>query len=55
MENKNLFRLRRIRYCIVKVEYLANKLHSYNNFEKQWVEQDAIIRNLEIICEASYK
>jgi uncharacterized protein with HEPN domain len=29
------------------------KLHNYVNFEKQWVEQDAIIRNLEIIGEAS--
>jgi uncharacterized protein with HEPN domain len=55
MNNKerNLFRLGHIRDCINKVEYLSDKLYSYDNFEKQWVEQDAIIRNLEIIGEAS--
>ncbi|MDR0575431.1 MAG: DUF86 domain-containing protein [Tannerella sp.] len=55
MDNKerNLFRLEHIRDCINKVEYLSGKLHDYDNFEKQWVEQDAIIRNLEIIGEAS--
>jgi uncharacterized protein with HEPN domain len=53
MEDRNLFRLGHIRDCIAKVEYLANKLHNYDNFETQWVEQDAIIRNLEIIGEAS--
>jgi uncharacterized protein with HEPN domain len=55
MNNKerNLFRLGHIRDCINKVEYLSGKLLDYDNFEKQWVEQDAIIRNLEIIGEAS--
>jgi uncharacterized protein with HEPN domain len=55
MDNKerNLFRLGHIRDCIGKVEYLSGKLHDYDHFEKQWVEQDAIIRNLEIIGEAS--
>jgi uncharacterized protein with HEPN domain len=53
MEDRNLFRLGHISECIAKIEYLANKLHNYDNFEKQWVEQDAIIRNLEIIGEAS--
>ena len=55
MNNKerNLFRLGHIRDCINKIEYLSGKLHNYDNFEEQWVEQDAIIRNLEIIGEAS--
>jgi uncharacterized protein with HEPN domain len=52
-KERNLFRLGHIRDCIGKVEYLSGKLHIYDNFEKQWVEQDAIIRNLEIIGEAS--
>jgi uncharacterized protein with HEPN domain len=52
-KEKNLFRLGHIFDCIVKVEYLAGQLQCYDNFEKQWVEQDAIIRNLEIIGEAS--
>ncbi|MDR0547095.1 MAG: hypothetical protein LBG77_05875 [Dysgonamonadaceae bacterium] len=49
MEDKNLFRLEHIRDCITKVEYLAGILNNYDNFEKRWIEQDAIIRNLEII------
>ncbi len=53
MTDKNLFRLEHIRNCIEKIEYLAHRLHSQENFEKQWIEQDAIIRNLEIIGEAS--
>ena len=32
---------------------MDRKRHSYDNFEEQWVEQDAIIRNLEVIGEAS--
>jgi uncharacterized protein with HEPN domain len=52
-KESNLFRLGHIRDCINKVEYLSGKLRSYDNFEEQWVEQDAIIRNLEIIGEAS--
>jgi uncharacterized protein with HEPN domain len=51
--DRNLFRLEHIRDCIAKVEYLSGRLHNYDNFEKQWIEQDAIIRNLEIIGEAS--
>ncbi|MDR0393887.1 MAG: DUF86 domain-containing protein [Tannerella sp.] len=52
-KERNLFRLGHIRDCINKVEYLSGKLHNYDNFESQWIEQDAIIRNLEIIGEAS--
>ena len=53
MENKNLFRLEHIRDCIEKIEYLSRMLHTQDNFEKKWIEQDAIIRNLEIIGEAT--
>jgi len=53
MENKDLFRLEHIRDCIEKIEYLANTLYNQDNFEEKWIEQDAIIRNLEIIGEAS--
>ena len=53
MENRNIFRLGHIHDCITKVEYPANRLHNYDNFEKQWIEQDAVIRNLEVIGEAS--
>ena len=53
MDNKNLFRLTHIRDCIEKIEYLARMLHNQDNFEQKWIEQDAIIRNLEVIGEAS--
>jgi len=53
MKGKNLFRLIHIRESIEKIEYLARMLHTQDNFETKWIEQDAIIRNLEIIGEAT--
>jgi len=53
MDSKNLFRLRHILDCIEKIEYLTRTLYTQDNFEEKWIEQDAIIRNLEIIGEAS--
>ncbi len=55
MENKNLFRLRHMLGSIEKIEYLTRMLYTQDNFEQKWIEQDAIIRNLEIIGEASAK
>ena len=52
MKNKNLFRLEHIRDSIEKIEYLSRMLHTQENFETKWIEQDAIVRNLEIIGEA---
>jgi uncharacterized protein with HEPN domain len=52
-KERNLFHLGHIRDCIAKIEYLSGRLHGYDSFEEQWVEQDAIIRNLEMIGEAS--
>jgi len=52
MTDKNLFRLRHIRDSIEKIEYLVRILHNQDNFETKWIEQDAIIRNLEVIGEA---
>ena len=52
MKNKDLFRLKHIRDSITKIEYLARLLHTLENFETKWIEQDAVIRNLEIIGEA---
>ena len=53
MKDKDLFRLKHICDSIAKIEYLAQKLHNQDNFEAKWIEQDAIIRNLEIIGEAA--
>ena len=38
---------------ILKIEELTKILHSFDNFERRWIEQDALIRNFEIIGEAS--
>jgi uncharacterized protein with HEPN domain len=51
--NKNLFRLEHIQGCIVKIEELVKILKTYDNFEEKWIEQDSVIRNFEIIGEAS--
>lgn len=51
--DKNLFRLTHISECIEKIEELTQRLHNYDNFENQWIERDAMIRNFEIIGEAS--
>ena len=53
MKNKDLFRLKHIRDSILKIEHLVHILRNQDIFEKKWIEQDAIIRNLEIIGEAS--
>ena len=52
MKDKDLFRLEHVCESIEKIEYLARTLHTQDNFETKWIEQDAIIRNLEVIGEA---
>jgi len=32
---------------------MTRLLHTYDNFEQKWIERDALIRNFEIIGEAS--
>lgn len=51
--NQDLFRLGHIKDCIDKILELAKLLNSLENFESKWIEQDAMIRNFEIIGEAS--
>ncbi len=50
---KDLFRLGHIKDCIEKILELVKISHSFENFESKWIEQDAMIRNFEIIGEAS--
>ena len=49
--NKNLYRLEHIIECIEKIESIAINI-SLIEFKDNWVIQDAVIRNLEIIGEA---
>ena len=55
MNNKerDLFRLGHIQECINKISELVIICSSFENFNIKWVEQDAMIRNFEIIGEAS--
>lgn len=52
-DNQDLFRLGHIFECTDKIIQLTIILHKLDNFEKNWIEQDAMIRNFEIIGEAS--
>jgi uncharacterized protein with HEPN domain len=51
--DNDLFRLEHIMDSIGKIDELTKILHSYDNFERRWIERDALIRNFEIIGEAS--
>lgn len=51
MKNKNLFRLKHIYDSIEKIQSVVNELE-YEQYLSNWIYQDAIIRNFEIIGEA---
>lgn len=55
MEDKerDLFRLQHMIACIEKIEFIAGELGSLESFVIKWVEQDAMLRNFEIIGEAA--
>jgi uncharacterized protein with HEPN domain len=50
---KDIFRLGHINDCAEKIIEISKMLHNLDNFEIRWLEQDAMIRNFEIIGEAS--
>lgn len=49
----DLFRLKHIDDCIEKITILVNSCQTVAVFKSRWMEQDAMIRNFEIIGEAS--
>ena len=52
MDNeRNLFRLQHVIECIEKIEIITRDL-SYGDFLEDWIKQDALLRNIEIIGEA---
>ena len=52
MDNdKNIFRLQHVIDCIEKIEIITKDL-SYESYLEDWIKQDAIFRNIEIIGEA---
>lgn len=53
-KDRDLFRLGHILECTEKISILVEKVKDYEAFEQKWIEQDAMIRNFEIIGEASH-
>ena len=52
MDNeKNKFRLQHVVECVEKIEKITRNL-SYGHYLEDWIKQDAIFRNIEIIGEA---
>jgi len=49
----DLFRLKHIEDCIEKITVLVKSCETVAVFKSRWIEQDAMIRNFEIIGEAS--
>ncbi len=52
-KERDLFRLEHILECCVKIEKIVQIVQTCEAFENQWIEQDAMLRNFEIIGEAS--
>lgn len=54
MEDKeqDLFRLDHVLECTEKIGILVSNLGSLESFLAKWIEQDAMIRNFEVIGEA---
>lgn len=50
---KDIFRLEHILEAIEKISKIVNSLYHFDVFEEKWLEQDAMLRNFEIIGEAS--
>ena len=50
--DKDLYRINHILKSIDKIEKIAEGCKDFRTFEDKWVEQDAMIRNFEIIGEA---
>lgn len=49
--NKNIFRFEHAIDSIEKIEFIVKDL-SYGQYLKDWIKQDAIVRNIEIIGES---
>jgi uncharacterized protein with HEPN domain len=50
-KDKNIFRLQHVIDCIEKIKKITKDL-SYESYLEDWIKQDAIFRNIEIIGEA---
>lgn len=53
MVDKDILRLDHIIEACDKILFLTNKLGELKQFENNWIEQDAMLRQFEVIGEAS--
>jgi len=51
-EERDLFRLQHILESISKISQIVKKHKNFKSFKDEWISQDAMIRNFEIIGEA---
>jgi uncharacterized protein with HEPN domain len=51
-KDRDLFRLEHILESVERIEKIVNQVKSIEAFIEKWIEQDAMIRNFEIIGEA---
>lgn len=49
----DLFRLEHINECIERITFLVDSCKTVEVFKSKWIKQDAMLRNFEIIGEAS--
>ena len=49
----DLFRLGHIVECVERIAFLVDSSKTVEVFKSKWIEQDAMLRNFEIIGEAS--
>ncbi|MFV0554029.1 MAG: DUF86 domain-containing protein [Mangrovibacterium sp.] len=52
-DNKDIFRLEHMLESIAKIQSIIQILHSFETFEQRWIEQDALIRNFEVLGEVA--
>ena len=52
-KDRDLFRLEHISECIRKITTIVDKIGEFEVFQQRWIEQDAMIRNFEILGEAA--
>ena len=52
-KDRDLFRLKHIDKSISKIIEIVTVLKNFHSFKENWVNQDAMIRNFEIIGEAA--
>lgn len=51
--DRDIFRLEHMKECVQKITAIVNSIVTFEAFEQKWIEQDAMIRNFEILGETA--